>query len=55
MIDGNEQFIIHSVPPLVIGRRLIVGDGFLSLRMLNRNYAFSEVTHDRLLIFCTSL
>ena len=39
----------------VMGRRLIVGDEFLSLRSLNRNYAFSEVVHDRFLIFCTSL
>ena len=34
-----------------LGRRLIVGDGFLSLRSLNRDFAFSEVAHDRLLIF----
>ena len=27
----DEQFIIYSVPPLTIGRRLIVGDEFLSL------------------------
>ena len=46
----DEQFIIYSVPPLMIGRRLIVGDEFLSLRSLNRNYAFSEVAHNRLLI-----
>lgn len=45
MIDGNEQFISYSVPPLMIGRRLIVMDEFLYLYFRSLKLAFSLGLH----------